>query len=61
VTIPFVPILTASHARHGAGIEAPPQSRKERALVQSCCNAWAAETGRPLCQLSLLLAVSIPE
>jgi 3-methyladenine DNA glycosylase Tag len=47
--------------RHWGVVEAPPQSRKERALVQSRFNAWAAETGRPLCQLSLILAASVPD
>jgi len=27
--------------------------------VQSCFNAWAAETSRPLCQLSMILAASV--
>src|SRR6266446_325070 len=42
-------------------IEAPVKNRKDRAAVQSCFNAWAVETGRPLCQLSLILAASIED
>jgi len=52
--------VTAALQRWGAA-EAPPKNRKDRAQVQSCFNAWAAESGRPLCQLSLILAASIEE
>ena len=44
-----------------AGVDPPPKNRKDRAVVQSHFNAWAAETGRPLCQLSLILAASVDE
>ena len=44
--------------RHWGAVDAPPKNRKDRAAVQSHFNAWAAETGRPLCQLSLILAAS---
>src|SRR5437773_456436 len=44
--------------KHWGAVDAPPKNRKDRAAVQSCFNAWAAETGRPLCQLSLILAAS---
>src|SRR5436190_23955663 len=47
--------------KHWGAVDAPPKDRKDRAAVQSCFNAWAAETGRPLCQLSLILAASIEE
>jgi 3-methyladenine DNA glycosylase Tag len=40
---------------------APPKNRQDRALVQAAFNAWAAESGRPLCQLSLILASSIED
>jgi 3-methyladenine DNA glycosylase Tag len=50
----------AALKRWGA-VEAPPKNRKGRAAVQSCFNAWAAETGRPLCQLSQILAASIED
>ncbi|HEV7995313.1 MAG TPA: DNA-3-methyladenine glycosylase I [Stellaceae bacterium] len=40
---------------------APPKNRTDRAGVQSCFNTWAAETGRPLCQLSQILAASIED
>jgi 3-methyladenine DNA glycosylase Tag len=44
--------------KHWGAVDAPPKNRKDRAAVQSCFNAWATETGRPLCQLSLILAAS---
>ena len=44
-----------------AGVDTPPKNRKDRAAVQSHFNAWAAETGRPLCQLSLILAASVED
>jgi 3-methyladenine DNA glycosylase Tag len=47
--------------RHWGALDAPPKNRKDRAAVQACFNIWAAETGRPLCQLSLILAASIEE
>ena len=52
--------VTAALKRWGA-VDAPPKNRKDRAAVQSCFNAWAAETGRPLCQLSLILAASVED
>jgi 3-methyladenine DNA glycosylase Tag len=44
-----------------AGIATPPKNRTERAAAQACFNAWAAETSRPLSQLSLILAMSVDE
>jgi 3-methyladenine DNA glycosylase Tag len=52
--------VTAALKRWGA-VETPPKNRKDRAAVQSHFNAWAAETGRPLCQLSLILAASVED
>jgi 3-methyladenine DNA glycosylase Tag len=59
-TFILTPSVTAALKRWGA-VEAPPKNRKDRATVQSCFNAWAAETSRPLCQLSLILAASIED
>ena len=47
--------------KHWGAANTPPKNRKDRAAVQSHFNAWAAETGRPLCQLSLILAASIED
>ena len=33
--------------------------KKDRVLVQAAFNEWRAETGLPLCQLSLILAISV--
>ena len=52
--------VTAALKRWGAA-DTPPKNRKDRAAVQSHFNAWAAETGRPLCQLSLILAASVAD
>jgi 3-methyladenine DNA glycosylase Tag len=47
--------------KHWGAVEGPPKNRKDRAAVQSSFNAWAEETGRPLCQLSLILAASVED
>src|ERR1700687_3852796 len=44
--------------KHGPGM-APPKNRGDRAAAQAAFNGWAAETGRPLSQLSLILAMSV--
>ncbi len=36
-----------------------PRTRADRRAVQAIFNAWAAETGRPLCQLSQILAMAV--
>src|ERR1700756_5378386 len=47
--------------KHWRAVAAPPKNRADRAQVQAAFNQWAAETGRPLCQLSLILAASVDE
>lgn len=42
-----------------ADMPAPPKSRGDRAAVQACFNAWAAESGLPLSHMSLILAMSV--
>ena len=59
-TFLLTPSVTAA-LRHWGVAGTPPKSRKERTLVQSAFNAWAAETGRPLCHLSLFLAASVED
>ena len=39
----------------------PPKNKADRAAAQACFNGWAAETGRPLSQLSMILALSVDE
>lgn len=36
-----------------------PASQRDLALVQEAFNAWQAQSGRPLCQLSMLLALTV--
>ncbi len=58
----FVPTVSVVAALKRWGVvDAPPKNRRDRAAVQACFNAWAAQTGRPLCQLSLILAHSVEE
>lgn len=59
-TFILTPSVAAALQRWGA-VDAPPKNRGERARVQQCFNAWAGETGRPLCQLSLILAASVED
>jgi len=59
-TLILTPSVTAA-LKHWGVVDAPPKNRKDRAAVQSCFNSWAAQTGRPLCQLSLILAASIED
>ena len=47
--------------KHWGAIAAPPKNRQDRATVQAAFNAWAAESGRPLSQLSLILAASVED
>lgn len=58
----FIPTRSVVAALvHWGAAPAAPKNRKERAAVQACFNAWAAETGLALCQLSLILAASVEE
>jgi 3-methyladenine DNA glycosylase Tag len=59
-TFILTPSVVGALKRWGA-VQAPPKNRKDRSAVQDCFNAWADETGRPLCQLSLILAASIDD
>jgi 3-methyladenine DNA glycosylase Tag len=47
--------------KHWTEMPTPPKNRNDRAAVQTCFNAWTAETGLPLSQLSLILAMSVEE
>ena len=40
-------------------VKKKPTTKDDRAAVQIAFNAWAEETGRPLCQLSRILALSV--
>ena len=57
-------VLTHSVAaalKHWGAVSAPPKNRADRAQVQAAFNGWAKESGRPLCQLSLILAMSVED
>jgi 3-methyladenine DNA glycosylase Tag len=38
-----------------------PKNRKDRAAAQACFNAWGTESGLPLSQMSLILALSVDD
>jgi 3-methyladenine DNA glycosylase Tag len=59
-TFILTPSVTGA-LKHWGAVSAPPKNRQDRALVQAAFNAWASESGRPLCQLSLILAASIED
>jgi 3-methyladenine DNA glycosylase Tag len=59
-TFILTPSVAAALKNWGA-LSAPPKNRQDRAAVQAAINAWAAESGRPLCQLSLILAASVED
>ncbi|MEE4463793.1 DNA-3-methyladenine glycosylase I, partial [Azotobacter chroococcum] len=40
-------------------VDKAPTSQKELAAVQTAFNRWQAESGRPLCQLSVMLAHTV--
>ncbi len=40
-------------------VERPPKGKGDRRRVQAAFNDWAAATTRPLCHLSMILALSI--
>jgi hypothetical protein len=50
-----------SALKHWGVVTAPPKNRADRAQVQAAFNAWAKESARPLCQLSLILAGSVED
>lgn len=44
---------------HWDAFEGTPKSKADRAKVQDVFNAWQRATSRPLCQLSMILALSV--
>ncbi|MBV9829695.1 MAG: DNA-3-methyladenine glycosylase I [Alphaproteobacteria bacterium] len=51
----------AAALQHWGVLMAPPKTRQDRAGAQEAFNHWAAETQRPLCQLSMILALSVED
>ena len=55
----YVPTDSVARAlAHWRAVEPGLSGKAERAAVQAAFNSWAIETGRPLCQLSQILALS---
>jgi hypothetical protein len=44
---------------HWGVVNKPPKGKGDRRRVQAAFNDWAAASGRPLCQISMILARSI--
>jgi 3-methyladenine DNA glycosylase Tag len=55
--IPTDDMVTALKAQNI--IDKVPTSLKDRAAVQAAFNQWHAQSGRPLCQLSMMLAYTV--
>ena len=54
-------LLTGDVARalqHWGIVDKSPKGKGDRRRVQAAFNGWTAETGRPLCRLSMILALS---
>jgi 3-methyladenine DNA glycosylase Tag len=55
-------ILTESVAnalRHWGAFQGAPKGKADKRKVQAAFNEWSEATGRPLCQLSMILALSV--
>ncbi len=56
----FLLTVDVVHALIAAGVIAKkPTTKDAKAAVQAAFNHWADETGRPLCQISRILALSV--
>jgi len=44
--------------RRWGTIDGEPKGKRDRQLVQDAFNAWAEESSRPLCEISMILALS---
>jgi len=56
----FIPTWDVVAALNAQGIvDKVPSSKRDQALVQEVFNQWQAESGRPLCQLSAMLAYTV--
>ncbi len=55
-------VLTADVSKalvQWGGMDAPPKGRKAMRAAQDVMNRWSRESGRPLCQVSRILALSL--
>lgn len=56
----FIPSEDVVVALKAQGIvDRTPSSQRDQAAVQDAFNAWRAESGRPLCQLSMMVAYTV--
>jgi len=56
----FIPSNDGVVALKAQGIvDRAPSSQRDQAAVQAAFNQWRAESGRPLCQLSAMLAFTV--
>ncbi len=56
----FIPTDSVLRALHHWGVlEGEPKTKAARAAMQAAFLGWSEETGRPLCQLSQILAMSV--
>ncbi|SEI91814.1 DNA-3-methyladenine glycosylase I [Pseudomonas linyingensis] len=56
----FIPTDDVVAALQAQGIvDKAPSSQRDLAAVQAAFNAWQAQSGRPLCQLSMMLAFTV--
>ena len=44
---------------HWGAYDGEPKGKGAKRQVQTAFNAWAAQSGRPLCQISMILANSV--
>ncbi len=50
-------VIRALH--YWGAVDEMPKNKKQLSHVQNCMNQWQEETGRPYCQLSMILALSV--
>ncbi len=56
----FIPSDDVVAALRAQGIvDRAPSSQRDLAAVQAAFNAWQTQSGRPLCQLSMMLAFTV--
>jgi hypothetical protein len=56
----FIPTDSVVRAlRHWGVLEGEPKTKAARAAMQAAFVGWSVATGRPLCQLSQILAMSV--
>jgi hypothetical protein len=48
-----------SALNHWDAFEGTPKSKADRARIQDVFNAWTRASSRPLCQVSMILALSV--